>query len=1093
MKMKASVIRSLTVVFIAATIIIEACSKKTEETAPEVQKGETQIPSSTTGPVTLKVKADIYGRVFHIFTNKPLEDTTVIALGAEKVQTKTDSQGYFVLKGVPVLVASVLVHSQAGSYFTIATSTYNIPVPIIFEHREKKEAALRIEEGNLDFVRAIQNVVVNVHFENSGQSIAYEVPPVNAGNIQMRPFVPSFKGKVLKKDGSGLKDATVMIRGAVPGAEFEFAITKTGEDGMFEFNLLHQIPSANGLQLIVFPFSSTETQKITDYGITYEYDTAFDGAVNLAPSFAAASNLIEIGADGKLVQTRLYVISLKDRASDLRLIWSSIQNGDTVYQDSISEILLLFNRPVDVSTLEIRLLYPNNIVVGVTGIDTTKNPLIKVTLPKLDPNPNPAATAYTLRIAARDASDAGTGPLTFIQIAFDVYNPSLPVLACITPSVHVGSGSVYKVDDDEIIYGPSNKIDTYNYPSNAVWINWLPNPDASGYRIYARDTKGFKGGTVEWQGILTAINNEGDIVKAPVDLTPFNKQDFFFTGPWLGGNEVKILVCPLNFNGVGANPKDFEAQALSLKDNIGPRVQASGFNGVFYDSSFIVTYREPLNFTEGIVVSRVSGYADVLSAVIDDNIANQISITLTPRVKKKLAQDANRNDRIIVLDDVSDLFVGERIKIDPQTPLEEVMIIQAIDLDTKTIVLDDGFGNGLFYSHSANAPVWFVGPSGAGTTKYVDSLQGGISFTLQRIVVDRSGSLFAGNELLIGDEVVEFNALDGTYGIILRDINNVVGSARLRAVYPSGTKVDRVFRQSPYTGSVTRAGVTLASTTLSNPAVANSRTIKVASLSNISVGDRIVIEGEFNFFTVQSIDSASNTIVLNANLSFSHPAGEKVYEVEADDLGAADSNDADAACNTTFSSSAAPGETKITLTDASDVQVGDFLLLQNAAGFQEVVKVVGVSGNTVSVSKPIFGNYASGDSVMEVVLVKDTSVNVKLLAAYPMIRVGNATQLKINGTVRIDDGTLTQDAVVKSIIDGSLLGWGGSFISVVPSGNVFSKDFPFNSKVTSSDVREADILSVDVKDTSGNSSTTVDINSNGKPENKLRGDGQVVE
>jgi hypothetical protein len=110
-----------------------------------------------------------------------------------------------------------------------------------------------------------------------------------------------------------------------------------------------------------------------------------------------------------------------------------------------------------------------------------------------------------------------------------------------------------------------------------------------------------------------------------------------------------------------------------------------------------------------------------------------------------------------------------------------------------------------------------------------------------------------------------------------------------------------------------------------------------------------------------------------------------------------------------------------------------------------------------------------------------------------MIRVGNANQLKINGTVRIDDGTLTQDAVVKSIIDGALLGLGGSFISVVPSGNVFSKDFPFGSKVTSSDVREADILSVDVKDTSGNSSTTVDINSNGKPENKLRGDGQVVE
>jgi hypothetical protein len=1094
MKMKASVIRSLTVVFIAATIIIEACSKKTEETAPEVQKGETQIPSSTTGPVTLKVKADIYGRVFHIFTNKPLEDTTVIALGAEKVQTKTDSQGYFVLKGVPVLVASVLVHSQAGSYFTIATSTYNIPVPIIFEHREKKEAALRIEEGNLDFVRAIQNVVVNVHFENSGQSIAYEVPPVNAGNIQMRPFVPSFKGKVLKKDGSGLKDATVMIAdfaGAVPDAEFEFAITKTGEDGMFEFNLSNQIPSANGLQIIVFPFSSTETQKITDYGITYEYDTAFDGAVDLAPSFAGISNLIEIGADGKLVQTRLYVISLKDRASDLQLIWSSIRNGDTVYQDSISEILLLFNRPVDVSTLEIRLLYPNNIVVGVTGIDTTKNPFIKVTLPKLDPNPNPAATAYTLRIAARDASGGGTGPLTFIQIAFDVYNPNLPVLACITPSVHVGSGSVYKVDDDEIIYGPSNKIDTYSYPSNAVWINWLPNPDASGYRIYARDTKGFKGGTVEWRDITpAAINNEGDIVKAQVNLTVFDKQDSVFTGPWLGGNEVKILVCPLNFNDVGANPKDFEAQALSLKDNIGPRVQASGFNGVFYDSSFIVTYREPLNFTEGVVVSRISGYADVLSAVIRDNNANQISITLTPRVKKKLAQDANRNDRIIVLDDVTDLFVGGQIKIDPQTPLEEVRTIRAIDLDTKTIVLDAG----LTYSHSANAPVWFVGPSGAGTTKYVDSLQGGISFTLQRIVVDRSGSLSTvNNELLIGDEVVEIAGFDGTYGIILRDINNVVGSARLRAVYPSGTKVDRVFRQSPYTGSVTRAGVTLASTTLSNPAVANTPTIKVNSLSNISINDRIVIEGEFNFFTVQSIDSASNTIVLNANLSFSHPAGEKVYEVEADDLGAADSNDADAACNTTFSSSAAPGETKITLTDASDVQVGDFLLLQNAAGFQEVVKVVGVSGNTVSVSKPIFGNYASGDSVMEVVLVKDTSVNVKLLVVYPMIRVGNPALLKINGTVRIDDGTLTQDAVVKSIIDGPLLGWSGSFISVVPSGNVFSKDFPFGSKVTSSDVREADILSVDVKDTSGNSSTTVDTNSNGKPENKLRGDGQVVE
>jgi hypothetical protein len=1095
MKMKASVIRAFTTVFIAATLIIEACSKKTEGTAPEVQKGETQIPSSTTGPVTLKVKADIYGRVFHIFTNKPLEDTTVIALGAEKVQTKTDSQGYFVLKGVPVLVASVLVHSQAGSYFTIATSTYNIPVPIIFEHREKKEAALRIEEGNLDFVRAIQNVVVNVHFENSGQSIAYEVPPVNAGNIQMRPFVPSLKGKVLKKDGSGLKDATVMIAdfaGTVPDAEFEFAITKTGEDGMFEFNLLHQIPSANGLQLIVFPFSSTETQKITDYGITYEYDTAFDGAVNLAPSFAAASNLIEIGADGKLVQTRLYVISLKDRISDLQLIWSSIQNGDTVYQDSISEILLLFNRPVDVSTLEIRLLYPNNIVVGVTGIDTTKNPLIKVTLPRLVPNPNPAATAYTLRIAARDASDAGTGPLTFIQIAFDVYNPNLPVLACITPSVHVGSGSVYKVDDNEIIYGPSNKIDTYNYLSGAVWINWLPNPDASGYRIYARDTKGFKGGTVEWRDMtpFVIINNEGDIVKAQVNLTVFDKQDSGFTGPWLGGNEVKILVCPLNFNGVGANPKDFEAQALSLKDNIGPRVQAipTGFNGVFYDSSFIVTYREPLNFTEGIVVSRVSGYADVLSAVIQDNNANQISITLTPRVKKKLAQDANRNDQIIVLDDVTDLFVGSQIKIDPQTPLEEVRTIQAIDLDTKTIVLNTG----LTYSHSANAPVWFVGPSGAGTTKYVDSLQENISTTLQRIVVDRTGGLVVGNELLIGDEVVEVNAFDGTYGIRLRDINNVVGSAILRAVYPSGTKVDRVFHQITYASSATSQ--TLASTTLASPAAAGSRTIKVNSLSNISTGDKIVIEGEFNFFTVQSIDSASNTIVLNINLFYSHPAGEKVYEVEADDLGAADSNDADAACSTTFSSSAAPGEAKITLNDASDVQVGDFLLLQNSAGFQEVVKVVGVSGNTVSVSKPIFGNYGTGpgNSVWEVVLVKDTKVNVKLLAAYPMIRVGNATQLKINGTVRIDDGTLTQDAVVKSIISSIPL-FGGSFISVVPSGNVFSKDFPFGSKVTSSDVREADILSVDVKDTSGNSSTTVDTNSNGKPENKLRGDGQVVE
>jgi hypothetical protein len=258
------------------------------------------------------------------------------------------------------------------------------------------------------------------------------------------------------------------------------------------------------------------------------------------------------------------------------------------------------------------------------------------------------------------------------------------------------------------------------------------------------------------------------------------------------------------------------------------------------------------------------------------------------------------------------------------------------------------------------------------------------------------------------------------------------------------------------------------------------------------VGDNIVIEGENAVFTVQSIDSASNTIVLDANLSSSHPAGEKVYEVEADG-GAADSNDADAACNTTFSNPASAGETKITLTDASDVQVGDFLLLQNSAGFQEIVKVVGVSGNTVSVSKPIFGNYNAGDSVREVVLVKDTSVNVKLLAAYPMIRVGNATQLKINGTVRIDDGTLTQDAVVKSIINGWLLGLGGSFISVVPSGNIFSKDFPLGSKVTSSDVREADILSVDVKDTSGNSSTTVDINSNGKPENKLRGDGQVVE
>jgi len=1091
MKMKASIIRAFTTVFIAATLIIEACSKK-EEKAPEVQKGETQIPSSTTGPVTLKVKADIYGRVFHIFTNKPLEDTTVIALGAEKVQTKTDSQGYFVLKGVPVLVASVLVHSQAGSYFTIATSTYNIPVPIIFEHREKKEAALRIEEGNLDFVRAIQNVVVNVNFENSGQSIAYEVPPVNAGNIQMRPFVPSFKGKVLKKDGSGLKDATVMIAdfgGAVPDAEFEFAITKTGEDGMFEFNLLHQIPSANGLQLIVFPFSSTETQKITDYGITYEYDTAFDGAVNLAPSFAAASNLIEIGEDGKLVQTRLYVISLKDRTSDLRLIWSSIQSGDTVYQDSISEILLLFNRPVDVSTLEIRLLYPNNIVVGVTGIDTTKNPFIKVTLPKLDPNPNPAATAYTLRIAARDASGAGTGPLTFIQIAFDVYNPNLPVLACITPSVHVGSGSVYKVDDDEIIYGPSNKIDTYSYLSGAVWINWLPNPDASGYRIYARDTKGFQGGTVEWRDITpAAINNEGDIVKAQVNLTPFNKQDSGFTGPWLGGNEVKILVCPLNFNGVGANPKDFEAQALSLKDNIGPRVLASGFNSVFYDSTFIVTYREPLNFTEGIVVSRISGYADVLSAVINDNIANQISVTLTPRVKKKLAQDVDRNSRIIVLDDVSDLFVGGQIKIDPQTPFEEIRTIQAIDLDTKTIVLNAGLAN----SHSANAPVWFVGPSGAGTTKYVDSLQGDIPATLQMIVVDRTGGLATSDELLIGDEVVEIAGFNGTYGIDLRDINNVVGSARLRAVYPSGTKVDKVFSQSTYTSSATSQ--TLASTTLASPAVANTPTIKVNSLSNISTGDKIVIEGENNVFTVQSIDSASNTIVLNINLSSSHPAGEKVYEVEADDPTAADSNDADAACNTTFSSSAAAGETKITLTDASDVQVGDFLLLGNPGpgNFQEIVKVTSVSGNTVSVSKPIFGNYAAGVQVQEVVLVKDTKVNVKLLAAYPMIRVGNPALLKINGTVRIDDGTLTQDAVVKSIISSIPL-FGGSFISVVPSGNVFSKDFPFGSKVTSSDVREADILSVDVKDTSGNSSTTVDTNSNGKSENKLRGDGQVVE
>jgi hypothetical protein len=548
------------------------------------------------------------------------------------------------------------------------------------------------------------------------------------------------------------------------------------------------------------------------------------------------------------------------------------------------------------------------------------------------------------------------------------------------------------------------------------------------------------------------------------------------------------LVCPLNFNGVGANPKDFEAQALSLKDNIGPRVQASGFNGVFYDSSFIVTYREPLNFTEGIVVSRVSGYADVLSAVINDNIANQISITLTPRIKKKLAQDANQNDQIIVLDDVSDLFVGGQIKIDPQTPLEEVRTIQAIDLDTKTIVLNAG----LTYSHSANAPVWFVGPSGAGTTKYVDSLQENISTTLQRIVVDRTGGLVVGNELLIGDEVVKVDALDGTYGIRLKAINTP-DPVTLRAVYPSGTKVDRVFRQGTYTSSATSQ--TLASTTLASPAVANTPTIKVNSLSNISTGDRIVIEGENNVFTVLSIDPDSNTIVLNANLSFSHPAGEKVYEVEADDGLLADSNDADAACNTTFSNPAAAGETKITLTDASDVQVGDFLLLRRAAApnFEEIVKVVGVSGNTVSVSKPIFGNYNAGDSVREVVLVKDTRVNVKLLAAYPMIRVGNANQLKINGTVRIDDGTLTQDAVVKSIIDGALLGLGGSFISVVPSGNVFSKDFPFGSKVTSSDVREADILSVDVKDTSGNSSTTVDINSNGKPENKLRGDGQVVE
>jgi hypothetical protein len=498
-----------------------------------------------------------------------------------------------------------------------------------------------------------------------------------------------------------------------------------------------------------------------------------------------------------------------------------------------------------------------------------------------------------------------------------------------------------------------------------------------------------------------------------------------------------------------------------------------------------------LNFTEGIVVSRISGYADVLSAVINDNIANQISITLTPRIKKKLAQDVDSGSRIIVLDDVSDLFVGGQIKIDPQTPLlEEARIIQAIDLDTKTIVLNAG----LTYSHSADAPVWFIGPSGAGTTKYVDSLQENISTTLQRIVVDRTGGLVVGNELLIGDEVVEIDGFNGTYGISLRDINNVVGSAILRAVYPSGTKVDRVFRQSTYTSSATSQ--TLASTTLASPAAAGSRTIKVNSLLNISVSDRIVIEGENAVFTVQSIDSTSNTIVLNANLSSSHPAGEKVYEVEADDPSAADSNDADAVCNTTIASPGAfSGGTTIPVSDVSDVQVGDFLLLQNAAGFQEVVKVVGVSGNTVYVSKPIFGNYASGNSVREVVLVKDTRVNVKLLAAYPMIQVGNANQLKINGTVRIDDGTLTQDAIVKSIIDDVLLGLGGRFfISVVPSGNVFSKDFPqFRSKVTSSDVREADILSVDVKDTSGNSSTTVDINSNGKPENKLRGDGQVVE
>jgi hypothetical protein len=477
--------------------------------------------------------------------------------------------------------------------------------------------------------------------------------------------------------------------------------------------------------------------------------------------------------------------------------------------------------------------------------------------------------------------------------------------------------------------------------------------------------------------------------------------------------------------------------------------------------------------------------------VIRDNIANQISITLTPRIKKKLAQDVDSGSRIIVLDDVSDLFVGGRIKIDPQTPLEEIRTIQAIDLDTKTIVLDIG----LTYSHSANTPVWFVGPSGAGTTKYVDSLQENISTTLQRIVVDRSGSLFAGDELLIGDEVVEIAGFDGTYGIRLKAINTA-DPAILRAVYPSGTKVDRVFRRNGYTNSVTRPGEAFFSTTLASPAAAGSPTIKVNSLNNISINDKIVIEGENAVFTVQSIDSASNTIVLDINLSFSHPAGEKVYEVEADDGLLADSNDADAACNTTFSSPAAAGETKITLTDASDVQVGDFLLLGNAGVgvFQEVVKVVGVSGNIVSVSKPIFGNYAAGNSVREVVLVKDTKVNVKLLAAYPMIRVGDATLLKINGTVRIDDGTLTQDAVVKSIIDGALLGLGVDFfISVVPSGNVFSKDFPFGSKVTSSDVREADILSVDVKDTSGNSSTTVDTNSNGKPENKLRGDGQVVE